>query len=81
MIRPPYTYAAGRWAEERKQEEIIREGRQAGLTRTAKPVRLGSTNGLLASVGALLVSIGEKLRARHTLTSTVSGDRASQKRR
>ena len=60
---PPYTYAAGRLAEERSRD-VLREGEHARLMRTARPIRLGQIDRMLARVGRVLVWTGEQLRAR-----------------
>ncbi len=60
---PPYTYVAGRLAEERTQD-ILREGEHARLMRMARPIRRGQIDRLLARVGQVLVWSGEQLRAR-----------------
>jgi hypothetical protein len=65
MIPPPYTYAAGRLAEERAREPM-RDGEHARLMRLAKPARAGPMDRLLACVGRLLVSAGHQLQARPT---------------
>jgi hypothetical protein len=61
---PPYTYAAGRLAEE-QAKDFLREGEHARLMRMARPVRRGPICKLLASVGRLLVRSGERLRERY----------------
>lgn len=60
---PPYTYAAGRLAEERTRD-VLREGEHARLMRMARPIRRGHMDRLLARVGRVLVWSGEQLRAR-----------------
>jgi hypothetical protein len=62
VIPPPYTYAAGRLAEERMREPR-RDGEHARLMRMAKPARAGPLDRLLAGVGGLLVSVGKELQA------------------
>jgi hypothetical protein len=49
-MMPPYTYAAGRTAEERR-EDAIRRNEQARLMHTASPVRRGATHRLMARSG------------------------------
>jgi hypothetical protein len=60
---PPYTYAAGRLAEERARD-TMRDGEHARLMRMARPARAGPMDRLLARVGRLLVSVGQQLQAR-----------------
>jgi len=71
----PYTYMAGRLAEERMRD-AMREGEHARLMRMARPVRFGPMDWFLASIGGLLVSVGEKLRARYAPVRTGLGDSA-----
>jgi hypothetical protein len=59
---PPYTYAAGRRAEER-QSDTMRDGEHARVMRMAKPVRRGRTDTIAARVGSLLASVRRKLEA------------------
>lgn len=63
MIPPPYTYAAGRLAEERNRD-TMRHGEHVRLIRMARPVKYDAIDRLLARVGNVLVSSGEKLQAR-----------------
>ncbi len=62
-MMPPYTYVAGRLAEERAKD-ILREGEHARLMSMARPIRRGQIDRLLARVGQMLVWSGEQLRAR-----------------
>ena len=65
---PPYTYAAGRLAEERAKD-AMREGEHARLLRMARPVKRGPMDRLMAKLGGLLITQGEQLRARHRARS------------
>jgi len=72
---PPYTYVAGRLAEERRKD-VMREGEHARLMRRARPVRRRAANRFIVSVGDLLVSTGEQLRRRHAPRPTKIADTA-----
>lgn len=61
---PPYTYAKGRLAEERRQD-VLREGEHARLMRRARPVRRRPIDHVLTSIGEALVTAGQTLQARH----------------
>lgn len=61
---PPYTYAAGRLAEER-MADVMRDGEHARLMHMARPAKLGWRDRLLAALGDRLAALGETLEARH----------------
>lgn len=65
----PYTYVAGRLAEERMRDNM-REGEHARLMRMARPVGPGLLDQALASIGGLLLSAGERLQERYALAET-----------
>jgi hypothetical protein len=73
---PPYTYAAGRLAEEHVQQRA-RDGEHAHLTRVARPVRRGRTHPVLARIGAWLMSAGERLQVGYAPFCTHFGGSAS----
>jgi len=73
MMLPPYTYAAGRLAEERAQD-VMREGEHARLVRAARLVKPGPMDRFLARLGNMLVTNGERLRARCTPNTTNMAD-------
>lgn len=60
-ILPPYTYASGRLAEERRQESM-RDGEHAYLLRVARLARPKPTGGVLFRLGCLLARAAEGLR-------------------
>jgi hypothetical protein len=72
---PPYTYVAARQAEER-MNDTMRDGEHARLMRRATPVRCGPMNRILARIGDLLVSGGQKLQARHRPARAGLNDKA-----
>jgi hypothetical protein len=57
---PPYNYAKGRQAEERRQEQRHLE-EHAHLMRTAKPARFSLLDKLMAWTGDLLIAAGREL--------------------
>lgn len=50
---------------EERVKDAMREAEQERLIRMAKSARPGLLDGLLASIGGLLISAGKKLQARH----------------
>lgn len=57
---PPYSYAKGRQAEERRQEHQHLE-EHAQLMRAAKPARFSLLDRLMAWTGDLLIAAGREL--------------------
>jgi hypothetical protein len=58
---PPYTYAAARLADERRND-TMRHGELAHLISRAKPVRYGLGDRLLARAESLLTVAGDRLQ-------------------
>lgn len=58
---PPYTYIAGRMAEERRHD-VLRDGEHAYLMRRAKPVKISLYGRALARASDILIATGEKLQ-------------------
>ena len=65
-----YNYYEAEQVMEERVKDALREVKQARLIRMANSARPGHLDQILASVGGLLISTGQKLQGRHAPVQT-----------